>query len=71
MEKPAAETAVSLLFECLFLAVNPSSEARLPAGRQIGNPSGILPDIHSSQCYGERETGLTEIWKVAETAHEI
>jgi hypothetical protein len=27
-----------------FLAVIPSSETRLPAGRQVGNPSGKIPD---------------------------
>lgn len=41
MKTPAAETAGRLLFEYLFLGVIPASNARLPAGRQVGNPFGV------------------------------
>jgi hypothetical protein len=40
---PAAKTAGRPLFESLFFDVIPASEARLPAGRQVGNPAGKIP----------------------------
>jgi len=48
MKNPAAETTGSLLFECLYLSVNPASEARLPVGGWVGNPSEKIPDIYPS-----------------------
>jgi hypothetical protein len=45
VKDPAAETAGHPSFECLlFLGVIPASEARLPAGRQVGNLSGKITD---------------------------
>jgi len=54
-----------------FLVLFPASKARLPAGRQVGNPSGKILDASlresrsdrtSPEPYGTGQAGMTEIW---------